>query len=94
MNGFRICSGKGFHIGFENGYTVSVQFGPGNYCEHYDREIGRDAEDCGKEGSVDAEVAILNPEGDLITIPAWGDEVKGYVSPSEVVNLLEWARNQ
>jgi len=29
---FRITSGKGFQLTFPNGYTVSVQFGPGNYC--------------------------------------------------------------
>jgi hypothetical protein len=34
--GFRSCSRKGFHITFPNGWTVSVQFGAGNYCENYD----------------------------------------------------------
>jgi len=23
---------KGFHLTFQNGYTISVQFGRGNYC--------------------------------------------------------------
>ena len=32
---FKITEGKGFHITFANGYTVSVQFGPDNYCDHY-----------------------------------------------------------
>lgn len=36
---FRITRGKGFHVSFPNGYTVSVQFGPGNYCDHYDRGV-------------------------------------------------------
>ncbi len=26
--GFRITGKKGFHVTFENGWTVSVQFGP------------------------------------------------------------------
>lgn len=34
--GFSITDGKGFHIRFENGATVSVQFGYGNYCDNYD----------------------------------------------------------
>lgn len=32
---FRICQGKGFQLTFPNGCTISIQFGPGNYCEHY-----------------------------------------------------------
>ena len=28
---FKITDGKGFHITFKNGVTVSVQFGYGNY---------------------------------------------------------------
>lgn len=28
------ASEKGFHITFANGWTVSVQFGRGNYCEN------------------------------------------------------------
>jgi hypothetical protein len=31
---FKITHKKGFHITFENDYTVSVQFGPGNYCDN------------------------------------------------------------
>lgn len=31
----RITRGKGFHMTFPNGWTASIQFGPGNYCEHY-----------------------------------------------------------
>jgi len=30
---FSVCENKGFTITFENGNTVSVQFGPGNYCD-------------------------------------------------------------
>lgn len=36
---FRIIDGKGFHITFENGVTVSVQFGWGNYCRNYPHNI-------------------------------------------------------
>jgi hypothetical protein len=32
---FATTRNKGFHITFDNGWTVSVQFGPGNYCEHH-----------------------------------------------------------
>lgn len=33
---FRACENKGFHITFKNRWTISVQFGPGNYCENYE----------------------------------------------------------
>ena len=38
----RICDNKGFHLDLPNGVTVSVQFGPGNYCDHdcRDAEFG------------------------------------------------------
>ena len=29
----RICDNKGFHLDLPNGVTVSVQLGPGNYCD-------------------------------------------------------------
>ena len=52
---FRICSdptnlGKGFHMTFANGKTISVQFGRGNYCDNDSQEhnypnlYSRDAE--------------------------------------------------
>lgn len=59
MTGFRITGGRGFHITFENDVTVSVQFGPGNYCEHYDAHP--DDEELKRLGypSYDAEVAVF-----------------------------------
>ena len=33
--GFNITSNKGFQITFENGWIVSVQWGPGNHCANY-----------------------------------------------------------
>lgn len=90
--GFNITGKKGFHITFENGWTVSVQFGPANYCEHYDREIGKDEEACGKEGSYDAEVAAWGPESDykLIVITT-GDTVLARQSPAQVLALFQAA---
>lgn len=93
---FRITDKKGFHITFKNGYTVSVQFGPGNYCDHYSRNIGEDEEWCGKTGSDEAEVAVWNNKsGELIKHPDFeGDTVKGYVNAEYVLKLLNWAASQ
>lgn len=34
------CSNKGFQLTFENGCTVSVQWGPGNYTDSCNRHAG------------------------------------------------------
>ena len=39
MNGFKVTGGKGFHLTFENGVTISTQFGGGNYCDNHDYPI-------------------------------------------------------
>ena len=39
----RICDNKGFHLDLPNGVTVSVQFGPGNYCDDSCRNADFDA---------------------------------------------------
>lgn len=92
--GFRITDKKGFHITYENGYTVSVQFGPGNYCDNYDRDIGRDEERCGREGSSTAECAVWADGGELIEHGNWGGTVSNRSTPSEVLALFHWAASQ
>ena len=99
--GFRITRGKGFHITFENGITVSVQFGGGNYCEHYNDMIGmeREMQDHWQminnpvQESRDAEVAIWGKDGRWLT-PLYtgnGDDVIGWQSPKQVLDILTWA---
>jgi len=82
--GFAITRGKGFHVSFENGWTVSVQFGGGNYCDNYDDGIGREVK---SNPSTTAEVAILSPSGELIELPD-GDTVLGWQTPAQVLSLL------
>lgn len=33
---------KGFRITYPNGWTASVQIGPGNYCDHYDKSFDKE----------------------------------------------------
>lgn len=84
--GFRITGNKGFHMSFPNGYTISVQFGPGNYCVHYDRRIGHEEEACGKEGSPNAETAFWGPDGKLLSESneEFADTVQGYQDCEQV----------
>jgi hypothetical protein len=90
---FRIEDGKGFHITFENGYTVSVQFGPGNYCDHRNKDFDKSAE-CGKAGSRTAECAVWHGKGPLLQLDWWDGTVKGWMRPAEVLALLVWAAAQ
>ena len=86
-NAFCITGKNGFQITFKNGFTVSVQFGPGNYSENYDRDIGRDEEACGEQGSDTAETAIIHPKDGMIPDPAdgpEGDTVQGYQTIEQV----------
>lgn len=93
---FKITHKKGFHITFENQWTVSVQFGPGNYCDNYDRRIGQEDEQVAAEGSSNAECAVWGPTGKMVE-PAgfgWSDCVSNRSSPEEVLKLLNWAASQ
>ncbi len=94
LYGFRITEKAGFRIEFDNGYVVSVQFGPGNYCDHYDRSIGRDEEICGAEGSSNAECAVWSKDGSLITYEGWTSPVGSYLTPAQVLDPLNWAATQ
>ena len=78
---FRITDGKGFGLTFENGWTVSVQWGWGNYCDNFRRSdldyaYSRDGyatldAKCGKEGSHTAECAVIDPAGVMVHLPAF-----------------------
>ena len=94
QSGFKITHGKGFHITFANGWTISVQFGPGNYCEHYDRDIVNDEVACGAEGSATAECAAWNSRGDMIDLPGHDDTVTSYSKANDVLELMNWVASQ
>jgi hypothetical protein len=102
---FRITDGKGFGIEFPNGWRVSVQFGHGNYADNYDfrdegdyRENNRKA---GAQGSRTAECAVINPAGELVTLPAfmfddpeYADTVSNRSRSDKVLELMNWAAAQ
>lgn len=79
---FDITNGKGYKMTFTNGWTVSVQFGGLNYCQHYDDPIGG-----GYRGpSKDAEIAAWDKNGNWYD---FGDDtVKGYVSADELLAFM------
>jgi hypothetical protein len=85
--GFYITGGKGFHVVFRNDWTISVQFGPGNYCDNYDAPINSEGfKSAGERGSMTAEVAAWGPDGNMIDFG--GDTVLGRQSPEQVLALM------
>jgi hypothetical protein len=88
--GFAIHRGKGFHMKFANGYTVSVQFGVYNYCEHHSGPI----DTLGKESlrvywtSQDAEIAAWGPDGNWYRPEGWADDVQGWQTPEDVLAFM------
>ena len=90
---FSANQNKGFNITFPNGWTVSVQFGPYNYCDHYDTEADFDAPSKVEVWkATTAEVAAwIKSNGnsyDDIWYNFGDDEVKGYMSPKEVLEFM------
>ena len=83
---FSITDNKGFCISFNNGYTVSVQFGGGNYCSNRDLPM----KDWGKSvpDSDTAETALMTKDG---FVEYQGDDVQGHMTPKCVLELLNYA---
>ena len=83
--GFKSTARKGFHITFENGWTVSVQWGPGNYCDNYAARFDLDGRTDWESST--AEVAAWPAEGDWYQFEH-GDTVDGHRSPAEVLAFV------
>ena len=66
---------EGFTMTFANGYTISVQFGNGNYCSRDDNNRAKTAE-----------IAIWDKDGTWYNFGS--DTVKGYCSPDEIVTWM------
>jgi hypothetical protein len=86
---FKVTRGKGFQITFPNGWTASVQWGIGNYCDHHMEPFDTEREKVlAAQGSTTAEVAAISPEGKLVDLLGRGDTVAGWLSPAEVLAFL------
>jgi len=79
----------GMHMRFENGLTISIQFGKSNYCEHRNKPDRLSTPNVWK--SVDAEVAVWDYENNYLTglfIGHIGNGVVGYLSTDEVADII------
>jgi len=67
---------NGFQMKFENGWTISVQFGKGNYATI-------------KDGvNISAEIAIWDGEGNWYDFPEDSQQVKGWVNADGVADWI------
>ena len=79
---------KGFHMQFKNGWTASVQFGPGNYSgTHHDDEDYSAPEKARVWETTTAEVACWHRKGELTELDNH-DTVKSYLTADEVLAFL------
>ena len=84
---FHINDNKGFQITFDNGYTVSVQFGPGNYGSNYDLSF---VDNMGKPmTATSAETALIDPQGNFV--PYDDGDVQGYRNVNDILTLMNYA---
>jgi len=101
---FNIFAQKGFQVKFENGYTVSVMFGAGNYCEHHHNDdvaptLNSDAtiKVWQQHKSIDAEIAVFDPDNNFVSgFPGCNenDQIKGWITPAEMLEVMNWAASQ
>lgn len=83
--------GRGFKYTLTNGYTLSVAFGAGNYCDNRHEPLFQDETwyECSN-----FEVAVFEPNGNIVDlIPAteeggFSDQVIGYVPASALPMLI------
>ena len=98
----RICDNKGFHLDLPNGVTVSVQMGPGNYCDpdvsNADFDAPKKAIDGGGHwGSNTAECAAYVTGSNLswVAVPGYtdvgGDDVAGFLNVEGVLDFINRA---
>ena len=89
---FAITQGSGFQLTLENGWTVSVQFGAGNYASNRDADFFAAKKENFWE-STTAEIAAWYGEREGIGTENWYDfgnesRIKGWCSADEVVEFL------
>ena len=90
---FTVTNAKGINITYPNGWQISVQWGPGNYCDHQHPASLEDYDAPSKTDrweSATAEIAIFNADGGWHTPEGWGDTVKGYLSTAQVLHWMNY----
>ena len=88
---------SGFMLDFPNGWTASVQFGPGNYCTNRDNTRNPFSDHVQFIESNTAEIAAWVTEGDRVYRDWYkfedGEEVKGWQNIDSVMEFLNMVSN-
>ena len=90
--GFVCTQNKGFQVRFNNGWGISVQFGPTNYTSIPDGSLNRSLDlDAPRKAdrwqSPDAEIAVSRLDGEFLRIGV-NDDVVGWVSPERAAAVI------
>jgi hypothetical protein len=90
---FTATQNKGFGVTFENGFTLSVQWGVMNYCEHrstyFSDTDDKDLPDPMKNNRWESELAEIAVFGkDKLLNIAENDQVIGWVSADNVAKVI------
>jgi hypothetical protein len=87
MSRFLATRNKGFRMTFENGFAISVQWGPENYCDRKNEGDFDKPMDERFWGSRTAEIAIFNSKDDsMITLGE--DNVDGWLTSDKVAKVI------
>ena len=93
MSRFLATRNKGFRMTFKNGFAISVQWGPGNYCEKKDEDFDKPMDERFWE-SRSAEIAIIDTNNNIQENSSVGmislgrDTVEGWVSADQVAKVI------
>jgi len=90
---FSVKGGRGFRISFRNGYTVSVQFGIGNYCDNQYEKSPLSLVEQLREPTKDSPTAETALTTDAGLVLYKGRQVQGYQNAKDVLELLAYAEN-
>jgi len=92
MSRFSNSRGSGFHLTFDNNWTVSVQFNGGHYCDNYDKMWNFAREQVAKGDSISSSTAEIAVWSNRISDSGltWleNDTVRGYTTANEVAQVI------
>lgn len=87
----QITDHQGFSVEFENGYSVSVQWGPGNYCSN--QFSGFNPKEIDFFDSDTVECMIRDPQGWVVEHPSSSSGVFGWMTADRLIDLLYEVKN-
>ena len=85
---FTTSYNKGFRMTFGNGFSISVQWGVGNYCEKKESGQWDESTKYAEWDSNSAEIAVFDKNGGYIIITNYPDVVAGWLSADTVAKCI------